>query len=103
MGGTHGFDMINRIKMNQEIKGKRSPFQKSTTSNNSNKKLEFKTPSVEDLKRLEISNQNFLKQQKRFNLIALTVSTYIALVIFRWVWMDWDWANLVVGFMKGVR
>jgi len=64
-------------------------------------KFQFKEPTEEDMKRLALSNSNFLKKRKKQNIIAIIISFVIALVILNWIFMEWPWRDMVIGFMKG--
>jgi hypothetical protein len=104
MAGTHGFDMINTIKRNQQLKANRSRFQKSDNSSNHHfDKYEFKTPTQEDLNRLESSNQDFLKQQARYKFIALMIFTVLVELFFRWVYEDWDYVESLTSLIVAFR
>lgn len=98
---SHAFDMINRLKMNKEIKGKKKSFPTSNSISKSKGEFKFPEPTEEDLKRLELSNKNFLKKRRRINIIAAIVSFTIAFIVLNWVYMDWPWKHMVTGFMKG--
>lgn len=97
----HAFDMINRLKMNKEIKGKKKSFPTSNSISKSKGEFTFPESTEEDLKRLELSNKEFLKKRRRINIIAAIASFAIALIIMSWIYMDWPWKHMVIGFMKG--
>jgi len=97
----HTSDMINRIKMNDNIKKRRDFIPSNTSSKDSKIPFNFKQPTEEELKKLEIKNRQFLNQQKRTRRFALSISLVFALAIMSWIFFYWPWSDMVVGFMKG--
>jgi len=97
----HASDMINRIKMNKEIKGRRDFFPTSNSSKDSKVRYNFKQTTEEELKILEKKNRQFLIQQKRNRQFAFLISLAFGLVIMGWIFFNLPWADMMVGFMKG--
>ena len=87
----HGADMISRIKMNSEIKGRRDFFPSSRSSKGSKTKYQFKEPTEAELKILAEKNRQFLIQQKKKRYIAFFISLAFGLAIMYWIFFSWSW------------
>ena len=100
----HAFDMINRLKQNQELKKDRK-FSKVTNHSNlpTNKNFNFKTPTAKELKMLEGKNRAFLKEQKMQNRVILIFAFAVGIAVLYWFSQTGLWAGYIEGFGRYAR
>ncbi len=102
----HSADASNRLKSNKSLRTKVNPyevFKDYSKPPPSNKRYNFKTPTVEQLKKMEARNRAFLKEQKKEKLVFLIFGFLVGLAILYWFSQTEIWAGYIEGFGRYAR
>ena len=99
----HSADASNRLKSNKELRLKKTPylnFKDYARTSPTNKKYQFKIPTPEEIKKLNMSNELFLKKRKRRNRIVLIIGLKVAILVLYWFSETTLWRGYIEGLGK---